>query len=190
MEGVIVKRAVLLACALWLAHAASTEAEIFRCKGPNGEVRFTSDAAQCPNGAPHAGKEGSLQKVEGASAPLASARPGAVTTARRSVPAAAAAASPAAEAKWRKKKTDAVKKVAELEMARAHAHQAVKWCNKGYGVNRENERTGLRDTVPCNQVDEEFAEIERQLAAARDYLATGLEEECRTSGCLPGWIRE
>ena len=190
MEGVNVKRAVLLACGFWLAHGVAADAEIFRCKGPSGEVRFTSDASQCPSAAPHASKEGSFQKVEPAPTPLASARPGAITAPRRSAPAAAASASPAAEAKWRNKKADAVKKVAELEMARAHALQAVKWCNKGYGVNRENERTGLRDTVPCDQVDDEFAEIEGQLSAAREYLTTGLEEECRTSGCLPGWIRE
>lgn len=182
-------RAVLLASLLWLLYAASAEAEIFRCKGPNGEVRFTSDASKCPHAAPHAAKDGSFQKVEAASAPLASARPGSITAPRRASPAAAATTA-AAEASWRKKKSDAVQSVADLEMARAHALQAVKWCNRGYGVNRENERTGLRETVPCDQVDEEFAEIERQLTAARDYLTTGLEEECRTSGCLPGWIRE
>jgi hypothetical protein len=180
----------LLASAFWFAHTPAADAEIFRCKGPNGEVRFTSDPSQCPNSAPVAAKDGSFQKVEAAPAPLTSARPGASSAPRRAAPAAAASTNVGAETKWRQKRVDAERKVAELEMARAHAQQAVRWCNKGYGVSRENERTGLRNTVPCNQVDEEYAQIQEQLANARDYLATGLEEECRTSGCLPGWIRE
>jgi hypothetical protein len=41
----------------------------------------------------------------------------------------------------------------------------------------------------CSELKHELDEVETQEAAARDYLATGLAEECRRAGCLPGWVR-
>ena len=44
--------------------------------------------------------------------------------------------------------------------------------------------------VPISRyVSREFHDLEQQEAAAREYLATGLPEECRRAGCLPGWLR-
>jgi hypothetical protein len=43
--------------------------------------------------------------------------------------------------------------------------------------------------VRCRDVDAERTNIERELEKARTLLATGLEEECREAGCMPGWLR-
>jgi hypothetical protein len=45
---------------------------------------------------------------------------------------------------------------------------------------------GIQQVVNCSELKREFHALERQEAAARDYLATGLPEECRRAGCLPG----
>ncbi len=181
-------RWTLAAVAAVLALAAAAPAEIFKCVGPNGEVRFTSSAAQCPNALPHAPKEAALQQVEKREAPLASARPGAVANARRGAPA-APDASAESEAAWREKKAEAERNLRHLESAHDRILDAVRWCNEGYGVTKENPRTGLRQSVSCDDVDGERSRIEAELERARAYHAEGLEEECRQAGCMPGWIR-
>jgi hypothetical protein len=181
-------RRILIAAALACALAASVRAEIFKCVGANGDVRFTSDASQCPNAAPHAPKPGALQRVEKSEAPLASARPGALTTTRRAAPA-AHDTSAAAEGVWRGKKAEAERNLRTLEVAHERVIAAVRWCNKGHSVTTENPRTGLRQQVPCEDIDADRVKIEAELAKTRAYLEAGLEEECRQAGCMPGWIR-
>lgn len=175
--------------ALALLLAISAQAEIFKCVAPNGDVRFTSDASQCPNAAPHAPKEAALQRVERSEAPLASARPGALGGARRSSLPAAHDASTADEASWRNKKREAESNLRVLEAARERVLAAVRWCNKGHSVTTENPRTGIRQQVSCDEIDAERHKLERELDETRSYLETGLEEECRRAGCMPGWIR-
>jgi len=177
-----------LGAAVALAIAASAQAEIFRCVGPNGAVRFTSSASQCPNAAPHAPKEGALQRVEKPAAPLASARPGSSSAHRTAVPA-ARDPSAATEAAWRERKAEAERNLRTLEAAQERVLAAVHWCNKGHSVTTEDPRTGLREQVPCKDIDADRAKIARELEQAREVLATGLEEECREAGCMPGWIR-
>jgi hypothetical protein len=178
-----------LSAAVALVLAASAQAEIFRCVGPNGDVRFTSNAAQCPNAPPHAPKEGALQRVEKPQAPLTSARPGSTASAHRTAGPAARDTSAAAEATWREKKAEAERTLHTLEAAHERVLAAVHWCNKGHSVTTENPRTGLREQVPCDDIDADRAKLERELEQARAVLATGLEEECREAGCMPGWIR-
>jgi hypothetical protein len=176
-----------LSAVVALALAASAQAEIFKCVGPNGDVRFTSNAAQCPNAAPHAPKDSALQRIEKPEAPLASARPG--SSVHPTAAPAARDTSAAAEASWREKKAEAERNLRSLEVARERVLAAVRWCNKGHGVTTENPRTGIREQVRCKDIDADRAKIERELEKARTLLATGLEEECREAGCMPGWIR-
>jgi hypothetical protein len=178
-----------LVCAALLAAAAEANAEIFRCRGPNGEVRFTSDATQCPSAVPHTVKDDAVQRASSTPAPLATARPGGSTGARR--PAARGSEpSAAAESMWRRRKSEAELKVRELEAEDAHLAEATKWCNKGHGVVRENPRTGMRESVRCADIAAARERVTRELAVAREYRDGGLEEECRRSGCLPGWLRD
>jgi hypothetical protein len=181
-------RTIFAALIVAFTLGAPAQAEIFKCVGPNGDVRFTSDAAQCPNAAPHAPKEIAVQRVAKAQPRLASARPGAPAK-LRSGPPPPSAPSAAMEATWRGKKQEAENTVRTLEAAQKRILAAVRWCNKGYGVAKENARTGLREQVPCDDVDAEKMKIDAELERSRTYLATGLEEECRRAGCLPGWVR-
>jgi hypothetical protein len=176
-----------LVAALALALPAAASAEIFKCVGPNGEVRFTSNAGECPNATPHAPKADAVQRATKSAAPLATARPGAAASARRS--AAPAAQDTGAEALWRGKRREAERAARVLEGEHDRVLAAVRWCNKGHGVVTENPRTGIRESVPCSAIAAERHRIESELAKARRYLESGLEEECRQAGCMPGWIR-
>ena len=177
----------VLALAVSALVAAGAHAEIFKCIGPNGDVRFTSNAAQCPNAAPHAPKEAAMQRAEKPQ-PLATARPGAMTGKRRA-PAAAMDESAGAEGVWRNKKLDAERQLREVEAQLEGIKQAVHWCNDGNLLWTEDDRTGIRQDVPCSQVDFMKAELAKKKTSAELYLAEGLEEDCRRAGCLPGWLR-
>jgi hypothetical protein len=43
--------------------------------------------------------------------------------------------------------------------------------------------------VKCNELSTRLAELDGEESRLREYLASGLEEECRRAGCEPGWIR-
>jgi hypothetical protein len=174
----------------FLALAAPAAAEIFRCVGAGGEVRYVSSAAQCPNAVPLAEKDGAVLRVQKSTAPLATARPGAPSPgARKASPASQDAGSAADEIAWRTRKRDAEQKLHALEAEEAHLDDAVHWCNKGNEVVAKNPRTGIREPISCDQIDAEHARVEDELATLRAYLDGGLEEECRQAGCMPGWIR-
>jgi len=176
------------ALAFALLTSAAAHAEIFKCVGANGEVRFTSNAAQCPNAQPHAPKEVAVQRVEKAQ-PLASARPGAKPAQRRA-PVAAVDESAGAEELWRTKKAEAQQSLRMIEAELAHLQAAVRWCNDGNLLWVEDERTGIRKDVPCSEVDATKEALEAEKERAEQYLEEGLEEECRRAGCLPGWLRD
>jgi hypothetical protein len=52
---------VLLACLL--ALAARADAQVFRCPGPDGEIRFSDAAARCPGAERHR-PQGAIQRVD------------------------------------------------------------------------------------------------------------------------------
>lgn len=177
-----------VALALALLTSGPASAEIFKCVGPNGEVTFTSSAAQCPNAQPHVPKEAAVQRIEKAE-PLATARPGAAPIPRRA-PAAAADDTAGAEALWRNKKAEAQARLQQIEAELRYLQAAVRWCNEGNLLWREDPRTGIRKDVPCSDVDAMKTSLDEQKDAVEEYLAEGLEEECRRAGCLPGWLRD
>ncbi len=179
-------RHVAIAAAASLLIAGAAQAEIFKCVGPNGDVRFTSSAAQCPNAQPHKPSDSAVQRVE-KDQPLASARPGAVP-ARRRAPA-AVEESAGSEALWRNKRAEAKQQLEVVEAQLAHIAKAVRWCNDGNLLWVEDDRTGIREDVPCSAIDARKEQLDEEKQRAREYLAEGLEEECRRAGCLPGWLR-
>ncbi len=179
-------RGVVIAAAVSALLVGAAQAEIFKCVGPNGDVRFTSSAAQCPNAQPHTPSDSAVQRVE-KDQPLASARPGAVS-ARRRAPAAADDSS-GSEALWRNKRAEVKQELQEIEAQIAHIQKAVRWCNDGNLLWVEDDRTGIREDVPCSAIDARKEQLEGEKERVEQYLAEGLEEECRRAGCLPGWLR-
>ncbi len=173
--------APILALGLGLAPGP-LRAELFRCVQPDGRTIYTDNAASCPNAAKHEPK-GRIQNI-----------PTGLVGAPRPPPAAAQretierAARESDAAFWRQKKAHKQAELANLEQRHERLRRYVTWCNRGGELFRRDE-AGLRSKVDCRSVDREFEEMSRELEALRAYLASGLEEECRRSGCLPGWIR-
>jgi hypothetical protein len=180
-------RGFAIALAAFALLASAAHAEIFKCVGPNGDVRFTSSAAQCPNAQPHKPSDAAVQRIE-KDRPLATARPGAASG-RRHSPAAATDESAGSEALWRNKKAEATQHLQDVEAQLAHIQKAVRWCNDGNLLWVEDDRTGIRKDVPCSDIDATKDVLEAEKERAERYIAEGLEEECRRSGCLPGWLR-
>ena len=172
---------LLLAAALWLAPLAA-EAELYKCRGPDGKTLFTSDRSQCPGAEVHE-PSGGVQRT--GPAPSSRTAPAARPLAR---PPAAAAGDEAEAQAWRAKRSSAEMALRETENQLETLRQVAGWCNRGAEVWAEDQ-DGLRHGVDCEDVDTQEAAVRREQKRLKSYLAEGLDEECRRAGCLPGWIR-
>ena len=68
-------------------------------------------------------------------------------------------------------------------------HQIVKWCNRGASMHTRDVNGKPIREYDCDEARAEYEKIQKRLAQLDTYLDTGLAEECRRAGCLPGWIR-
>jgi hypothetical protein len=93
-----------------------------------------------------------------------------------------------ASAEWKQKKVAAEEKVAKIRARHDWLKGYVSYCNRGAYITTRDD-AGIQRVVNCSELKREFHDLERQEADAREYLATGLPEECRKAGCLPGWLR-
>ena len=162
-----------------LALASPANTEIYRCTGPDGTVRFTGDASQCPGAKKHESK-GEIQAI-----PVSASSRSRMSPAARAEP---AMTEDANAARWRGKKLQAQQQLADLEARLPGLRKATGWCNRGSTLYRTDD-LGRRRTIKCDDVLKEFEQLEQARDQVSHYLAEGLEEECRRSGCLPGWIR-
>jgi hypothetical protein len=166
------------------ALATAAHAELFRCTGPDGKTIFTDQKHTCP-GADASEPEGVVHRAETPESPKRDAD--VVPAARASEPQASDAAEQA-EALWKQKKRDAEQRVEQIQARRDWIRKYVSYCNRGAWVTTRDE-AGIQQVVNCTELHREFKALETQEAAAREYLATGLRDECRRAGCLPGWLR-
>jgi hypothetical protein len=171
---------------VWLglvfALGAGAHAEMYKCQGADGKTLFTSDRSLCPRAALHE-SSGRIQRSEGA-AP----EPRAPRGERRPDPARLAAEGDAEAQAWRGKRASAEAELEQARARRAALHQVAGWCNRGHEVWAED-ADGLRHGVDCDDVAAQQKALRREERRLEAYLAEGLEEECRSQGCLPGWIR-
>ena len=174
-------RVVLVLGILAFVAPAVAGAEIYKCKGPDGTMLFTADASQCPGARAHELK-GRVQSVD--------ARPATPSTATPPPSArAATAANQAAEARrWALKKRTAQHELNEARARLSYVEETVKSCNRGSILWVEDD-AGLRKKYSCDKVKREYAQMQATVAKLEDYVAHGLEDECRRAGCLPGWLR-
>ncbi len=167
------------------ALATAAHAELFRCTGPDGKTIFTDQKKVCP-GAEASEPAGVVQRIETPKAP------------ERDDPGAPAAlpSDPNAEdteaaeaAAWRQKKRDAEQQVAKISAEIDAIDRVAGHCKRpgNYVVTRDD--AGIKQVANCSELMRHFDDLQRQEAAAREYLATGLAEDCRRAGCLPGWVR-
>lgn len=158
--------------------ASSAAAEIFRCVGRDGKVTFTSSQATCPGAKPHE-LTGRVEHMKNLPVPKRRAR---------SSRSASSGLEEAQAAQWRAKKTRAQRELQSATERSEQWRQFVTWCNRG-GELYETDQSGLRKDYSCSQADREWEAAKAQSKALAHYLEEGLEEECRRSDCLPGWIR-
>jgi hypothetical protein len=162
------------------AVCADARGGFFRCENSDGSVIFTDNQATCPSARPHE-LRGSVQKVVSTPSPSLTRSPAAARDLAAEVEA-------TAESSWRQRKQQKEAELENLEGKAEHLRELVTWCNRGGGLVRTDD-AGLRKGVSCSGVRSEFEAVESKIASARHYLDEKLEEDCRRSGCLPGWIR-
>jgi len=166
------------------ALATAAHAELYRCTGRDGATIFTDQKKNCP-GAEASEPAGVVQHAE---TPESSNRDSA------SGPASGAGDSrasdeAAAEAFWRQKKRDAETQVERARAEREAYGSYAGHCRRPGAHAYSQDEAGIKQYVPCDELLAKYHDLEQQETAARDYLETGLSEECRRAGCLPGWLR-
>jgi len=166
--------------------AAPAAAQIYKCVGPDGKTSYTGDRSQCV-----AAQEHELQKeiqiepqVNRTGSMAARGR-----APQRSRPAALAGApSGGEEAMWRRKQSEAKKKLEEVTRLHLRRQKMVKACNRGSNWWGTDE-SGIRRHLSCDDLKRELAELAQERKKLEAYLGGGLRDECRRAGCLPGWLR-
>jgi hypothetical protein len=165
-----------MALGLVLGLAAGAGTGIYECVGPDGKTVFTSDANACPGTKPHVLQKQLQTVVEGQG--------------QRSRPAArrSGGSNDGIERMWRSKRPAAEQ---ELRQAEEHLRQmlsVVKSCNRG-GEWYQTGESGIRQHIPCEELRDRLQEAQQKRDDLVEYLANGLEDECRRAGCQPGWVR-
>lgn len=89
---------------------------------------------------------------------------------------------------WRGRKQRAQAELRETNREREQLEQYVTHCNHGRDLFTRLEN-GLKTSVSCDGVRERHAALARRVAQLERFLSEELEEECRRSGCQPGWLR-
>lgn len=165
---------------LALGLTAPVAAELFRCRDADGKTIFTDQKSLCPSAEPFE-PSGVVHPVDPTPEPPAASAPSL---------AAPSALDPDAshEEAWQQKKRAAEVEIQRIEKQRSWMRSYVGHCNRGGYVTTRDE-AGIQQVVNCSVLRRDFAELEKEEAKVRQYLETGLREECRRSGCLPGWIR-
>jgi uncharacterized protein DUF4124 len=176
---------VAAVCAVWLG-AAPARAELFRCTGPDGKTVYTDQKDTCPGADPFE-PSGVVHKAE-TPAPPPQHSEGAVAPPVRGGGPLAEQAQSSTAAQWRARKAEAEQKVQSIRARREYIEQYVSYCNRGDYVTTRDD-AGMKQVVNCSKLKQEHADLEKQEAAAVEYLETGLADDCRKSGCLPGWVR-
>jgi hypothetical protein len=166
---------------VWVGFAVSVvpaAAEMYRCTLPDGTVKFSGDPSSCRGYATPHEPSGNVQTLD--VAPIVVRPPPAP------IPAAPAPDGP--EQMWRRKRVDAERELGALESGIEEFRQLVSWCNRGGELNVEDEY-GLRQEYSCDDARVTHDRMSGRIDELQLYLDGGLDEECRRSGCLPGWIR-
>lgn len=171
--------------ALGLVTAGEARAELFRCTGPDGGTVYTDDKSTCPGVEEHEPKG----RVLTVPTSPESRPPAARARLRRQHDARLRDQAEEAEAaRWRRKKEAKEAELQDLLTRRDSLREFLTWCNRGGYVMRRDE-AGIKRRVSCTTIRSQYASFEERAETVRTYLDTGLAEECRRAGCLPGWIR-
>ncbi len=150
---------------------------IYKCTGPDGSTRYTSDRSHCPN----AEKQVLKKEVQRIGSDRARRRP-----APR--PASVRGGGDGLEAMWKRKRPQAERDLRQAEKELTRMRNVIKSCNRGGEWYRTDE-SGIRQHIPCDELRKKLAEAQQRHDQLVHYLAEGLEDECRRASCQPGWVR-
>jgi Domain of unknown function (DUF4124) len=179
MRSMVAWGAALLAFSL---GAAPAQAELFRCTGPDGKTVYTDQKDTCPGADPFE-PSGVVHKA--VTPPPPSGHSGSAVPASRG---ADPLAQESAAAQWKGRKAEAEQRVQSIRAEREYLEKYVSHCSRGDYVTTRDD-AGIKQVVNCSQLKSQHRDLEQQEAAAREYLETGLADDCRKAGCLPGWVR-
>ena len=169
--------------------AASAQADLLRCNGADGRTIYTDSKVRCP-GADAFEPSGQLLRAPGPETPAgaASRAPSEDRRDRARARKRAAEVEEGEARRWRRKKQAGEETLERLAQRHAELDDFVTWCNRGGSVITRDD-AGIKRKVSCKSIRTEYAAIDEREAEVRTYLESGLAEECRKAGCLPGWIR-
>jgi hypothetical protein len=173
------------------ASAPPAAAEIYRCTRPDGAVVYSDNKANCPGAGKHE-PSGRLQTLseDAETAPV----PGSAEPAEQAMQPAPDAPAHNAEdqrgqkAHWQQLKRTKEAELRALEERHAQIGRFVAACNRGQRII-SRDATGIKYGVSCDRIRAEHAETLKLQAPLREYIETGLAQDCRRAGCLPGWLR-
>ncbi len=173
----------------WLGLGAASagppaRAELYRCARSGGGVTFTNDPSACP-GADPAPAEDRIQRVPGGDSAAAA---GAGPPARAARIARDPGGEAAEAAVWRGRKRQAEAELRAVRGEREALEQYLTHCNHGRQLFTRNQN-GIKSSVSCSGLREQHAALGKRERELAHFLTEELEEECRRSGCLPGWLR-
>lgn len=160
--------------------APGAGAELLRCKGPDGRIIYTDQAARCPGSEPFE-PSGAIQKAP-------SVAPAPDTPRPRSPHDLVEDAERARAARWAAKKRAAEEELEQVTARQEWLREYITHCNRGGYVTTRDD-AGIKHTIPCDAFRRDSDALAQREAELRTYLQSGLQEECRRAGCLPGWIR-
>jgi hypothetical protein len=174
----------LAAVAAVVSPGDGLRAELLQCEGPDGKTIYTDNKALCPDSTPFE-PGGTLQPgpppASGSGKGLAGRQQRAADRLLRDQ------AQEGEAARWRDKKGQLEKALAEIQERRSYLASFLAMCNRGGSVV-SRDAAGIERPVPCKDIRHEHASLEGDEERAQAALDE-LPEECRRAGCLPGWIR-
>ena len=182
-------RGALIAACLLVLPAASADAGLLRCMGPDGKMIYTDNKALCPEAKPFE-PAGAIQygSKQAASVPASPQRSSLQNRMRRAEARLRAAEAEEDEARrWRDKKLQLEQDLESLDERRAYFKKYVTLCNRGgYVITRDE--SGIKRRVKCRTIKSQYASLGLDQERVRADLED-LPEDCRRAGCLPGWLR-
>lgn len=170
----------MMAC---FASAGVATAELYRCVRADGSTVYTDSKATCPGAKAHH-PTGVVQNYR--SPAPAPARAAVSLRAERA--ALIDRSQAASEASWRRKKQQTIDELEKVTKRIGNWKRFVTHCNRGGSLYRTKEN-GLRTGLSCDWLRREVPTLENRRDVLQEYLDHGLREDCRKSGCLPGWLR-
>ena len=174
-------RPAAFAAVVCAASVVSAEPGIYKCTDDEGRTRYTSDPSHCPNAEKQVLKKQVQKVIEGEGRRRERVAPAARRASRNG-------SSDGLQSMWQGKRPAAERELEDVDRRLERMKQVIKACNRG-GEWYKTDDAGIRQHISCEELRARDAELQSRRSELVEYLADGLEDECRRAGCQPGWVR-